>query len=461
MEELDLKNILSTVWNKKYVIILIIVVFLIVGFVYAKNFVKPSYNASTTLVLTTTNKDININTITSKDITINSKLITTYKNLIKSKSLLTNVSENLNNEISIDELSKSISVENVSGTQLIEIKVTNKNKNLVAKIANEVTTVFINQIEELYNINNVQLISEAKEPNNTESVNLSKELLKFALLGVVVSAGYIFIVTFIDSTVKSAEQVEKKYMLPVIATIPLDKEKNENELVMQSNINSPNAEIFRTLRTNIQFMNSNKNAKTLLITSTYPKEGKSWVSANLAISFAQDNKRVILIDADMRKGRQNKIFKVSSKMGLSNYLSGISGDNMELGTKIEEIKSCINNTEIKNLDIITTGPIPPNPSELLASDKMKELIKNLKSMYDIVIIDGTPSKLVTDSIILSTDVDNTILIANYRKTKMEEIGSMINNINNVRGNIVGIILNKVKISNRKYYQNYYYNKNKN
>ena len=222
------------------------------------------------------------------------------------------------------------------------------------------------------------------------------------------------------------------------------------EVIAQRDPKSPISEVFRTLRTNIQFMNTSGKLKTLLVTSTLSGEGKSWTSANLAVTFAQAGKKVILVDADMRKGRQYTIFGVSPRPGLSNYLSEIgSGDNIDLADYIQE-------TEVENLYLISAGNVPPNPSELLVTPQMVNLLDQLKELSDIVILDGTPSQLVTDSLILTRLVDSTIIVTASKETKKENLKRVINNINNVGGKISGIVVNKLPISAKKYEQSYYY-----
>ena len=225
------------------------------------------------------------------------------------------------------------------------------------------------------------------------------------------------------------------------------------ELIAHRNPKSPNSEIFRTLRTNIQFMNTNKKIKTLLITSTFPSEGKSWVAANLAVTFAQTGKKVILVDADMRKGRQYRIFEISPKPGLSNYLSEV--EIYDDGKTNIDVASYVQETEVDNLYTITAGSVPPNPSELLVSSKMLKLLEDLKQICDLIIIDGTPCELVADSIILSRIVDCTIVVAGYKITKKDALERVIKNIQNVGGNLAGIVLNKMA-SNKKYGREYYY-----
>ena len=223
------------------------------------------------------------------------------------------------------------------------------------------------------------------------------------------------------------------------------------ELVTHLDPKSPVSETFRTLRTNIQFMNSNRRLRSLLVTSTMPGEGKSWVASNLAVTFAQAGKRVALIDADMRKGRLYSIFGVEPRPGLSNYLSGYYENQESVN-----IDKYLKQTDVNNLYIIPAGNIPPNPSELLVRRQMKNLLEQLKDMCDVIIIDGTPSQLVTDSLILTRLVDSTIIVTANKQTKKEDLKKVINNIQNVGGKISGIVLNKIPMSAKKYEQSYYY-----
>ena len=228
--------------------------------------------------------------------------------------------------------------------------------------------------------------------------------------------------------------------------------KIKRELITQRDPKSPVSEVFRTLRTNIQFMNANKKLKTLLITSTFPSEGKSWVASNLAVTFAQADNKVILIDADMRKGRQYTIFGVSPRPGLSNYLSGM---DVPEGQE-PDITKYLQKTEIENLLIMTAGNIPPNPSELLVSPQMNKLLEDLKQACDIIIIDGTPCELVTDSVILSRIVDSTVVVTAHKETKKDNLERVIKNIQNVGGHLAGVVVNKMPVSVKKYNEKYYY-----
>ena len=223
------------------------------------------------------------------------------------------------------------------------------------------------------------------------------------------------------------------------------------ELISYKNPKSTVSEAFRTLRTNIQFMNSKKDLKTILITSTVPGEGKSLVAANLAITFAQAGKKVALIDADMRKGRLHKIFSVDNEVGLSNYLFNVSIDNKKIDSIFEYLQPTID-----NLNLITCGDFPPNPSELLSSEYTEQMIEKLKEKFDIIIFDSTPSILVTDAMILARLVDTTLIIAASNKTKKDDLVKVKRNLESVGASIAGVVLNKVQMNSKEYSKSYYY-----
>jgi len=224
----------------------------------------------------------------------------------------------------------------------------------------------------------------------------------------------------------------------------------QNEIITFTSPKASVSEIFRTLRTNVQFMTASSEHNSILFTSTQAGDGKSWIAANLAITFAQAGKKVIIVDTDMRRGRQHNIFELPNNKGLSNYLILSVKDSQEyLGEYIQP-------TMIDNLYVITAGVVPPNPSELLTSTKMVNLIKTLEQMADIVIFDSTPSTMVTDALAISRYVGSTLIVASHKKTKMEVLKQIKKNIENVGGKVSGVILNRVPLSKKEYGRSYYY-----
>ncbi len=223
MEELDLKELFNLFWSKKAAIILIILIFIVIGVIYTMGFTTPMYSSSTTLVLATSgNNDTNTNTtITATEITVNSKLVSTYSELVKSKNILRQVISNLGIKVDEDNLRKNITVSSVKDTELIEITVKNENPAYSAQIANEIAKVFTEKVKEIYNIDNVQIVDEAEVSDAPSNINHKKDVVIFAFIGMVVAVCYVLVANMLDTTVKTAEDIEKGFKVPVLASIPI------------------------------------------------------------------------------------------------------------------------------------------------------------------------------------------------------------------------------------------------
>jgi len=216
------------------------------------------------------------------------------------------------------------------------------------------------------------------------------------------------------------------------------------KLITLKNPKSRSAEAFRTLRTNIQFSSLDKEFKSIVVTSSGAGEGKSTVLSNLAITMAESGKKVILVDCDFRKPSIHKKMGVTNSVGITNIL-------------VQDVKKeeCIVKTTVDNLSIITSGPIPPNPAELLGTKKMRNFIDILKSEYDLVLIDAPPVLAVTDAQILSTVADGVIFVASYGEVQKNALLDAKELIDKVGGKILGIVFNKVPEAVSGYYGKYY------
>lgn len=225
MEELDLKELFNLFWHKKAQIILIILIFIVLGVIYTVGFTTPMYTSSTTLLLAGTEKQEGqaqtTNSITATDITINSNLVSTYSELVKSKNVLSQVISNLGIDINEDELRKNISVTAVKDTELIEIAVTTQNPEYAPRIANETAKVFIQKVAEFYNINNVHIVDEAELSQEPSNINHQKDIIIFAFIGLVVAVVYVLVANMLDTTIKTAEEIEKYFKVPVLASVPV------------------------------------------------------------------------------------------------------------------------------------------------------------------------------------------------------------------------------------------------
>lgn len=219
------------------------------------------------------------------------------------------------------------------------------------------------------------------------------------------------------------------------------------EIIVNDYPKSALAEEINTIKTNLKFSAVNNKHQVILITSSIVGEGKSFIAANLATSYANSKKKVLLMDCDLRKGRQHKIFNLDQNNGLSNFLV--------LETKVNSIGKYIKQTEISNLSILPSGTIPPNPIVLLENSKMVELLTLLRKEYNIIILDGVPVNMFTDSLLLSKLADNILVVAEARKTTKEMLLNTKDALNAVNASVTGVILNQVKLKKNKHYRSEY------
>ncbi|AOY75598.1 CpsD/CapB family tyrosine-protein kinase [Clostridium formicaceticum] len=221
----------------------------------------------------------------------------------------------------------------------------------------------------------------------------------------------------------------------------------ERKIITHSNPKSPISEAYRTLRTNIQFASLDNPIKVLMVTSSGPGEGKTTTTANLAVTMAQLGAKVLVMDADLRKPAVHKAFQLSNSEGVTNIL-----------VKDLNYKEFLLKTEVEGLEVLPSGAIPPNPSELLASQKMKNFIHSLREDYDYILIDTPPAAIVTDAALLSTAVDGVILVCAAGEVAIQGAQRAKELLDNVNANIIGVVLNKIPIGKKgsSYYSYYYY-----
>lgn len=303
------------------------------------------------------------------------------------------------------------------------------------------------RLAKLQNSPTVAQIEPAVQPIEPIRPNVLNNVLLSGVLGILLAAGIAFLVEYLDDTVKGISEIEEGAGAHVIGFVALLEDKEVSDQVyVQKHPRSSVSEAFRSIRTNIDYAQVSREIKTILITSSSPNEGKSTVSTNLAAILSQGDKKIILLDADMRKPSLHKFFGLTNRVGLTNLFRNqisISGAERKIDNMYD-------------FTVITSGNLPPNPSELLASRRMDEILEELKTQADYIIIDSPPT-LITDSQILATKVDAVILVAIPSQTKVADVIGAAEQIKKVNGNLIGFVFNKVTKKNARYnYKGYHY-----
>jgi capsular exopolysaccharide synthesis family protein len=307
---------------------------------------------------------------------------------------------------------------------------------------------------------NIQILDRAQPPTiparPRKLFNIGVSGLVGLLLGVLLS----LFIEYLDNTVKSTEDVDRLLGLPSLGVVPAleslekksrlalprlngSKQQAHPILIVDDHHRSSFAEAFRSLRTSVLLSNAERPPRTILFTSSSPGEGKTTTAVNMALSLAQTGARVIVVDGDLRKPGLHKMFGMKNQPGLSTYL-----------TRAIDLPTVVDHNRFENLSVIPSGPIPPNPSELLSSSKMREAVKLLSQQYDFVVIDSPPIS-TPDALILSTLVDGVIMVIRCGQTPRDLVHRAKQSLDDVNAKIFGVVLNRVDVNQDGYYYYYY------
>lgn len=296
--------------------------------------------------------------------------------------------------------------------------------------------------------NNISIIDKAGVPYEKHKPKLRNNLAFGLLLGMMLGMGAAFLREFMDDSLKGSDELEKTTGLPVLGLLPNIKNQPDEQIALLAHMEprSPLAEAIRSLRTSLKFSTQYGAPRTTFITSSNPAEGKSSIALNLATAYAQVGSKVLLIDADLRNPSIHHLLKLENLEGLTNYLAG-AGDASDIS------RPCL----IKQLRVITSGPIPPDPVELLSGKRMTELLDVSMNEFDYIIIDGPPVIGLADALVLSNLADATILTVQAGKTRKASLLAALKRLERTSGNIIGTLLTRVeRSSNPEYSEDSYY-----
>lgn len=317
--------------------------------------------------------------------------------------------------------------------------------------------------------NNISIVDHALTPDNPVGPNRARTIFAAFFLSIGLGLGLALFFEYLDDTVHSTQEVERTLHLPALAVIPaiggatrrplipamtaLQKQNGngaENgELLIKADGRSPLAEAYRHLRTSVLLSTAGRAPKSLLVTSSLPGEGKTTTAVNTAISLAQTGASVVIIDADMRRPRLQNIFHTESEEGLSSILSSETSES--------DMLAMVETDEESGLDVLSSGPIPPNPAELLGSDQMRRLMATLQARYTHVVVDSPPISSFTDGVLISTMVDGVLLVVHGGKSSRHIVRRSKQLLNDVGAKVLGVVLNNVNLQSHDYYyyQTYY------
>ncbi len=398
----------------------------------------------------------------------NSKqLVNTYMEVLKDDAVMNAVAEKLSKQFEENVLSQNftindsgkitpasirscLAISSVTDTSAVKVTATAQNAEVAAAICNDLTHVAPQYVEEAVGVGSINTIDTAKVYNTPVAPNTIKNTMIGAAAGFMLIVLIIFLIDFFDNTIKDTDALGKKYNKAIIGDIQAfgDSKKKRDADDVHLKLTDKDApfhiiESYKSIRTNLSFALSTVEKKIFVVSSPNPGEGKSTTSANIAIAIAQSGCHVLLIDADMRKSVQHRIFELVNKKGLSTAVS-----------KMHTPDECIQKNVMENLDVMTAGPIPPNPSELLASEMMEQMLNELSEKYDAILIDTPPVNVVTDAMELAKSVSGIVLVVRYGRTTDEDVDNVFKRVELANMNLLGFILNGVKSKHAGYYSKY-------
>lgn len=461
-----LKSIFQLLVSKLWLIITMMIVGGGAMFCISKFMMPLKYQSYTSMYVKNSNEAIVTDGVNLNDLNASKSLLDTYIAVLQDDAVIEVIGEELlknhtaddldgifsvdkeENKISVDSIRNCLTMAAVNETEVLKVTAVTKDAEISAELCNIIADVAPDFLIRVVGAGSVEAIGEAKPDYNPVSPNVMKFTLLGILAGMLIAVIIIFIIDFVDNTIKDSDELNTKYNKAIIGEIPSfsgSKKKNDSEerkTLLDKEFPFHIVESYKSMRTNIVFSLSTSEKKIFAVSSADPGEGKSTTSSNIAIALAQADHKVLLIDADMRKPVQHKIFKVKNKNGLSSVI----------GRMITPEQSIQKNV-IKNLDLLTAGPKPPNPSELLASEQAEKVLNELSEKYDYVVVDTPPVNVVSDAMGISKSLAGILLVLKYGETTFDTTEKAMKKIQLADMNMLGFIINDIT---GKHHGGYYY-----
>ena len=465
-ESYTIKDIITLLLNHITLIVICSILGAAAGYSLSK-YVLPMKYASHITMYVQSYTDITENEDNIKNISYAKQLVNTYIEVLKDDTVIDAVGGQLadqydlrtlaesftvssNGKISPASIRNCFSISSVADTSAIKVTAIANNPEVAAFLCNALTRVAPEYMMEAVGVGSINTIGTAKAFYNPVSPNVLKNTAAGGLAGFVLIVCIIFMINLFDNTIKDSDTLKNKYKKAVLGEIQQYGENGRKKKkytddrgyfkLTDEDVPFDIVESFKSIRTNITFSLATSERKIFSVSSATFGEGKSTTCANIAVAMAQSGNKVLLIDADMRKSVQHIIFGLKNEKGLSTAVS-----------KMHPLNQCIQNNVMENLDVMTAGPASPNPSELLASEQMTAILKELGSRYGFIIIDTPPVNVVTDAMELTKNVSGMIIVVHHGITTDEDLKKASKKIEFAGMNVLGFILNGVKHKQREDY----------
>jgi receptor protein-tyrosine kinase len=419
--------------RSRWLLILVTVIVAILGAVAVNLLTTPLYESSTRLFVSTASgkslSDIYQGNRFSQERVIS------YTELLMGETLAQRTIDKLGLDMTAKELQSQITASAKADTVLIDVAVRDQSPVRARDIADTLSDEFVVMVRELETpadgtTPDARVIVEQRASLPTEPVTPQKtrNLLIALALGLLAGVGIAFVRDRLDNTVKDRQALEQITDVGLVGSIPLDKERRKEAAIAFESDHSPIAEAFRKLRTNLQFLAVDNPPRAIVVTSSMPNEGKSTTAINIALALAEAEHNVVLVEGDLRRPQLGSYLDLIGTVGFSNVLTG--------SASLQEV---LQKTRYKGLTALTSGVIPPNPSELLGSLAAKKVLSELRAHFDYVIIDSPPMLAVTDAAILATGVDGVLIIARFAETKREQLTHAVGSLRDVGAPLLGAV----------------------
>lgn len=396
----------------------------------------PEYTSSARLFVSTTQSN---SSEAYQGSLFSEQRVASYASLVSQRELADRVIDRLGLRMSPEELTNRVTAKVVPETVLLEISVTDPSPHLAQRLAQgfaDELTRTVTDIETPQGSTTSPIKATVVDPAVMPEVPTSPQPLRnlaFAgVLGLLLGFGAAVLRELLDTTVKTNDDVSTVTGSAVMGTIAFDANAGKKPLISSLGTHSPRVEAFRVLRTNLQFVDVDKESKVFVVTSSVPEEGKTTTATNLAITLAQAGQKVLLLEADLRRPKVADKLRLESAVGLTTALVG----RIDLEDAVQEYS-------VENLSVVTSGALPPNPAELLQSQAMSDVMDRLRKTYDVVIVDAPPLLPVTDAALLTAQSDGALIVVHHGKTTRDQLGHAMDRLEAVGGRALGVVLNMV------------------